>query len=288
MRACVPPPRAWFSCVLVVTSSAAVGCATSTNDGPMGDAGSGSSVTFASTDGGDASTGLPVVVVSADSGSPVVIVGGDDAGGGDETPDATSTSTPDTGTTGTPDTSTGTPDSSGIVDAPVTTQPDANTSTGDAGSCGFSTGVAACDACLTNSCCTSETACANNTACTTCVTSATPANSCSSNSEYTAFGTCFTNDCSTQCGGSADGGTDSGGGTTGGGTPTTCAEADTTIGCCGANGDNYYCGTGSSTVTKTACTGTKVCGWSASKGYYTCVAGPAEADPSGTYPLACK
>jgi hypothetical protein len=59
--------------------------------------------------------------------------------------------------------------------------------------------------------------------------------------------------------------------------PTTCAEADGEVGCCGPDGQNYYCGDG---VT--------VCGWSSSEGYYDCVAPPATSDPSGTYSIACQ
>jgi hypothetical protein len=70
-----------------------------------------------------------------------------------------------------------------------------------------------------------------------------------------------------------------------GGTPMTCGDADGTVGCCEGN-VNYYCNS-SNQVAQKACTGTKVCGWSAANGYYACVAPPGGADPSGTYPLAC-
>jgi Calcineurin-like phosphoesterase len=73
----------------------------------------------------------------------------------------------------------------------------------------------------------------------------------------------------------------------GGGIPTTCAGADGAIGCCTAGGVLYYCSGGSTLETK-ACTGGEVCGWSASDGYYACVAPPATADPSGTNPLLCS
>jgi hypothetical protein len=67
--------------------------------------------------------------------------------------------------------------------------------------------------------------------------------------------------------------------------PTTCKEADDDIGCC--VGDVlYYCVT--TTLTKQTCKGTKVCGWSKADDYYACVAPPGGADPSGTYPIACK
>ena len=67
--------------------------------------------------------------------------------------------------------------------------------------------------------------------------------------------------------------------------PTTCAEANMTIGCCAGN-VLYYCKT--TTLTSKACTGTTVCGWNATSSYYGCVAAPGGADPSGTNPLACK
>ena len=292
--------RAWFPYVLVALSSAAVGCATAANNGSGDSGGGGTTVPFSSEAGkvdAEAGGGGVVIVGSGmDSGLPSVTVTSDGGGGG--TPgDATTTSNPDTGTTtgsdaATADVGTTIPDAASVVDAPITTHPDAAQNTGDAGSCGFTTGVAACDSCLTNSCCASETKCANSSACTTCVTAKTPAASCSSNADYKAFIACASGDCNTACGGTTDGGTPTGGdagGATGGGTPTTCAQADTTVGCCGANGDNYYCASATSTtVSKTACATGKVCGWSASKMYYECVSGTAEADPSGTYPIACK
>ena len=73
-----------------------------------------------------------------------------------------------------------------------------------------------------------------------------------------------------------------------GGTPTTCSQANNFVGCCGANGDNYYCPADGGALTTTACTSPKVCGWSATKKYYACVAAPGTADPSGTNPMACQ
>lgn len=66
--------------------------------------------------------------------------------------------------------------------------------------------------------------------------------------------------------------------------PTTCTEADGKIGCCDGN-VLYYC---SSSLTSKKCSGSDVCGWDKSSSYYGCVAAPGGADPSGTYPLACK
>jgi hypothetical protein len=67
--------------------------------------------------------------------------------------------------------------------------------------------------------------------------------------------------------------------------PTTCTEADNAVGCCAGN-VLYYCMT--TTLATKTCTGSEVCGWDSSKGYYDCVAAPGGADPSGTYPLACE
>ncbi len=68
--------------------------------------------------------------------------------------------------------------------------------------------------------------------------------------------------------------------------PANCDDADGVIGCCIGN-DNYFCASGSSTVTESTCSSGKVCGWNASKGYYGCVSPPAESDPTDTFPLAC-
>ena len=81
-------------------------------------------------------------------------------------------------------------------------------------------------------------------------------------------------------------------GTTGPGTgPTSCSQTNGTFGCCGPNGENYYCGADAGTVSSKNCAaevtdaGTAlVCGWNATKGYYGCVPPPAVADPSGAEP----
>ncbi len=73
------------------------------------------------------------------------------------------------------------------------------------------------------------------------------------------------------------------------GAPTTCAQADTTAGCCTAAGVLYFCNTATDPApTEQVCTGGNVCGWSATEGYYDCVAPPSMADPSNTYPLLCQ
>jgi len=71
--------------------------------------------------------------------------------------------------------------------------------------------------------------------------------------------------------------------------PTTCAEANGNIGCCGPNGKEYYCSSSSTTVKALTCTSGKVCSWNASSKYYGCETGTvSKADPSGANPLACK
>jgi hypothetical protein len=84
--------------------------------------------------------------------------------------------------------------------------------------------------------------------------------------------------------------TDSGTPTDGGGgsIPTTCAQAYDVVGCCGPNGDNYYCAADAGTVTMKACSAAEVCGWNATKMYYGCVTGPSTSDPSGVNPIACQ
>src|SRR5580658_6955446 len=74
--------------------------------------------------------------------------------------------------------------------------------------------------------------------------------------------------------------------------PTTCAQANGSLGCC-ANGENYYCGGDAGTVSSKSCSsetteaGTAlVCGWNSTKGYYGCVDPPQTTDPAGV-PLAC-
>jgi hypothetical protein len=68
--------------------------------------------------------------------------------------------------------------------------------------------------------------------------------------------------------------------------PTTCAQAYGPEGCC-ASGVLYYCNA-SNMLTSQMCTGTKVCGWSATNLYYDCVAPPGGSDPSGINPIACQ
>jgi hypothetical protein len=81
----------------------------------------------------------------------------------------------------------------------------------------------------------------------------------------------------------------SGGTSSGGSIPTTCAEANDAIGCCGPNGNVYYCtgsGAGGTTVTAKTCSSGEVCGWDSTKGYYYCVTTPGTAPPGD--PIACQ
>jgi hypothetical protein len=76
------------------------------------------------------------------------------------------------------------------------------------------------------------------------------------------------------------------------GVPTTCAQADNLIGCCGPSNTNYYCATGATTVSSEVCPAGTVCGWgtdTTGDSYYGCVEGTASSvDPSGEYPIACQ
>jgi hypothetical protein len=74
---------------------------------------------------------------------------------------------------------------------------------------------------------------------------------------------------------------------TGAGTPTTCGQANGTIGCCGANGELYYCSSSGSLKTK-QCLDGQACGWISTNGYYGCVEPPAMSDPSGANPIGCQ
>jgi len=89
--------------------------------------------------------------------------------------------------------------------------------------------------------------------------------------------------------GSGSGGSGSGSGSGSGGStvPTTCAQADTTYGCCVGN-TVYYCKSGTNVITPKVCSGSEVCGWDSAQSYYYCVSGSGGSDPSGTYPIVCK
>jgi len=86
---------------------------------------------------------------------------------------------------------------------------------------------------------------------------------------------------------SGSSGQSSSSGNSSGSAPTNCSQAGGYAGCCYDN-TYYYCANGSSTLTKKTCPSGQVCGWSSSKGYYACVAPPAEADPSNQYPIDCQ
>jgi hypothetical protein len=99
------------------------------------------------------------------------------------------------------------------------------------------------------------------------------------------------------CGGGSDAGNDASSdagpdaasteaGVGAGAVPTTCQQADNTVGCC--VGDVlYFCSAGMN-VTQQACATGTVCGWNAAGPYYDCVMLPGGSDPSKTYPIACQ
>lgn len=64
----------------------------------------------------------------------------------------------------------------------------------------------------------------------------------------------------------------------------TCSQVNGSAGCCDGSGTVEYC---SSNAVKTeSCTGSEVCTWNTSKGYYGCGTGPAMGQNGGA-PLAC-
>ena len=64
--------------------------------------------------------------------------------------------------------------------------------------------------------------------------------------------------------------------------PTTCTGARGKAGCCGSDGNDYYCASG---TLKSSICGSMGCGWNDTKGYYDC--GFSGADPTGTHPIDC-
>ena len=270
--------------LVALLSLSSFACATSTNADDI-DSGSTTPIVSPSADAG-ADTGGGIVIIGgggADTGLPTIEAASDASTGADAAVPPTSDATT-VGTTGD-----GAVVDAAKTDSGVTSKDSGGGTAGDAGSCGFTTGIAACDSCLTSKCCTSEEACAENTTCTTCVSSATAsATTCDANSEYVAFAPCYSNDCDAECGGDAgsSGGTDSG--TSGSGIPTTCAEADGTYGCCGSDGKNYYCSSATSTSVKSvACPSGEVCSWDSTKEYYACVTGTTPKAGSG-HAIACQ
>lgn len=265
-------------CTFALVGASQAGCATAVNNGSGLDAG-GTSLVIPTGDAARTDASGIVIVGGSDTGTGPVIIAATDSGGSGGGQDVSSPPTMDA--TVTMDSTAPTMDVA--VPPPMdsgNTSHDAGMMTGDAGGCGFTTGVAACDSCLTASCCTSETACASDTTCSMCETAATPASSCSTNAKANAFNTCASTNCASQCGAS--------GGDAGGGVPTTCAAANQGIGCC-ANNVNYYCTT-SGTVGMTDCSSLgKTCSWSGTQGDYTCTgASTPKSDPSGTNPIACQ
>jgi MYXO-CTERM domain-containing protein len=99
---------------------------------------------------------------------------------------------------------------------------------------------------------------------------------------------CSSSSSSSSSSGTTSSSSTSSSGTTSGGAPTSCSQADGTVGCCYGN-VNFYCTT-QGTVASQDCTAAGgTCGWDPTankgKGWYDCTG--SGADPSGTYPLAC-
>jgi hypothetical protein len=86
--------------------------------------------------------------------------------------------------------------------------------------------------------------------------------------------------------GTGGGSNTTGTGGSGGGTPLTCASVDDQQGCCDTKGVVHFCDPMGALLSQ-MCTLGQVCGWNDQKFYYDCVPPPAQADPSGMYPLAC-
>jgi len=279
------------------------GCATA-GGSPAGDSGASSATTTIPSFDASRDSSPVIITGSMDTGLPSITIT-NDGGSHDATLTADATSTPDAGAPldATPTEAASSLDAPRLVDAATTPDApaatDASKGAGDAGGEGnipttcaeANTIVGCCGPGEKNYYCASPTS--------TTVKSVTCAagNVCgwsAADGDYECVAPPATSDPSATnpitCGGTrADAGkVTPDAGAVGGGTPTTCTQADNAVGCCGANGKNYYCATGSTTVTAKACSGTEVCGWSASRSYYYCVAGPATADPSGTYPIACK
>jgi hypothetical protein len=73
--------------------------------------------------------------------------------------------------------------------------------------------------------------------------------------------------------------------TSSGAAPTSCSQANGSIGCC--IGDTaYFCDKG--TLEQKQCSGGDACGWNTKDGYYACVSSPGGADPSGANPIHCN
>ena len=83
-------------------------------------------------------------------------------------------------------------------------------------------------------------------------------------------------------GGPGPGGSSSGGNII----PQTCAQAHDDIGCCGPDGQAYFCppSTGMFNGGKQCKVGT-TCGWDSSHQYYNCVASPGK--PPASKPISC-
>ncbi len=319
-------PRPWIPCVLAALSSTAVACATASDasgvDASPGDAGG---ITIVNEGGsgpvivtGGTDSGLPTITITSDGGrsslNPTVDAGTTmpgmtgNAGSGDSAaPPGVDSSVPpadDSGTEPAADsghhfhhdggyhgsgsgsgsgTSGGGSSTSGGGGTVPTTCTEADGATGCCvGDTRYycSAGAVATDDCTTNGKVCGWSATYSNYGCVDAPAKADPAGT-----YPLACGATGTGSGSGSASGSASGS---------GAIPTTCAQADRTVGCCGPNGTNYYCDTATSTTVESeACPADAPCGWgydSDGQGLYGCVTGAtmSTADPAGTYPIACQ
>ena len=88
-------------------------------------------------------------------------------------------------------------------------------------------------------------------------------------------------------GGAGSGGTSSGGTSSGGNIiPQTCAQAHDAIGCCGPDGQAYYCPPKTGVLNGgKPCTNGKTCGWDTTNLNYNCVVSPGK--PPKSDPISC-
>ncbi len=121
--------------------------------------------------------------------------------------------------------------------------------------CGFSSQDATCQTCFENNCCSEAQACAKDATCTSCITSSSPPASCSSNALATAFTSCVSQNCNSQCGGSAGAGGTGGTGGAAGATGTGGSGASGGSGAAGGSGATGGLGTGGTGASAGAGTG---------------------------------
>jgi hypothetical protein len=255
-------PASVLVALVGATAASVAGCAT----GLVDDSVDGGGIVVVTTHDGGADSSGPVIIVGGDTGTPPTV-------------------TVDTGVSPPPPPPASDSGFIGSDDA-TTMFFDGGSSDEDAGACEVFKPDQGCGTCLNENCCGVAGTCANDTTCTGCLGGTiTDEATCENNAAFAALYSCLDASCAPTCE-AGDGGTEEDAGGSSGGVPTTCNQAYGSVGCCGPDNTNYYC-TGT-TVTSKACTGTKVCGWSASEGYYACVAAPGGADPSEENPIDCQ